>query len=193
MDPQQASTSTQIAAFLRAHHANHDGPKIFDDKQAIQLFTELERDLVSRTLAEALKFFDPQRAAECPDAPSALAALTHVQSGPIVLTRARYTEDALAAAVGQGVKQHVILGAGMDTFAFRRPDRLRQLQVFEIDHPGTQDFKRRRLAGSNLLMSGTGPCSVTAHRAGNVNYNAAPDVPVTTTVGLSLFLPLVLR
>ncbi|MHB1043431.1 MAG: class I SAM-dependent methyltransferase [Eubacteriales bacterium] len=39
----------------------------------------------------------------------------------------------------------MILGAGMDTFAFRRPELVKQLQVFEVDHPATQVFKRRRL------------------------------------------------
>ena len=49
--------------------------------------------------------------------------------------------------VGQGVRQYVILGAGMDTFAFRCRDMLERLQVFEIDHPATQAFKRDRIAG----------------------------------------------
>ncbi|WP_309505573.1 class I SAM-dependent methyltransferase [Thermaerobacillus caldiproteolyticus] len=65
---------------------------------------------------------------------------------PHVLSRSRYTEDNLDLAVKQGVEQYVILGAGMDTFAFRRPDLLRQVQVFEVDHPATQTFKRNRLA-----------------------------------------------
>jgi methyltransferase (TIGR00027 family) len=65
---------------------------------------------------------------------------------PNVLSRSRYTEDNLEQAVKQGVRQYVILGAGLDTFAFRRSDLLRQLQVFEVDHPATQAFKRNRLA-----------------------------------------------
>jgi len=63
-----------------------------------------------------------------------------------VLSRARYTEDALERAVMQGVKQYVILGAGMDTFAFRRSEMMELLEVFEIDHPATQNFKLLRLA-----------------------------------------------
>src|SRR5258708_30311047 len=146
MDPEQVSTSARIAAFVRAHHATYDDPKIFDDNLAIQLFTDDEKEMFSSNLSQALKFFDPQRAAECPDQPSALAAFMRAQSGPITLTRARYAEDALEAASGQGVRQYVILGAGLDTFVFRRPDLMARLQVFEIDHPGTQGFKRRRLA-----------------------------------------------
>jgi O-methyltransferase involved in polyketide biosynthesis len=54
-----------------------------------------------------------------------------------VIGRARYTEDTLEKAIKSGVKQYVILGAGMDTFAFRRPDLMERLEVFEIDHPAT--------------------------------------------------------
>lgn len=64
----------------------------------------------------------------------------------LVVSRARYAIDCLEEAVRQGVKQYVILGAGMDTFAFRRPEMLEQLQVFEVDHPAKQDSKRHRLA-----------------------------------------------
>ena len=63
-----------------------------------------------------------------------------------LLSRARYTEDTLEKAIRQGVKQYIILGAGMDTFAFRRPDLMERLEVFEIDHPATQEFKLHRLA-----------------------------------------------
>jgi O-methyltransferase involved in polyketide biosynthesis len=53
----------------------------------------------------------------------------------IVISRARYTEDTLEEAVRQGVKQYVILGAGMDIFAFRRPEMLEKLEVFEVGSP----------------------------------------------------------
>jgi methyltransferase (TIGR00027 family) len=68
-------------------------------------------------------------------------------SAATVLSRARYAEEALAKAVGQGVRQYVILGAGMDTFAFRCRHMLERLEVFEIDHPATQAYKRSRIAG----------------------------------------------
>jgi methyltransferase (TIGR00027 family) len=67
-------------------------------------------------------------------------------STSMIISRARYAEDILAKAVEQGVKQYVILGAGLDTFAFRRTDMLEQLQVFEVDHPSTQALKRHRLS-----------------------------------------------
>ena len=55
-------------------------------------------------------------------------------------------EEALEKAVRQGVKQYVILGAGLDTFAFRKPEMMEHLEVFEVDHPAIQEFKPHRLA-----------------------------------------------
>ncbi|NLU73951.1 class I SAM-dependent methyltransferase [Streptomyces sp. HNM0575] len=63
-----------------------------------------------------------------------------------VVARARLIEDLVAEQCGQGVSQYVILGAGLDTFAQRRPEFAGRLRVFEIDQPGTQEWKRRRLA-----------------------------------------------
>jgi methyltransferase (TIGR00027 family) len=60
--------------------------------------------------------------------------------------RNRYAEDQLAAAVASGTLQYVILGAGLDSFAYRCPNALRELQIFEVDHPSTQAWKRARLA-----------------------------------------------
>ena len=60
--------------------------------------------------------------------------------------RARYAEETLEKAVTNGVKQCVILGAGLDTFAFRCPEMMKNLEVFEVDHPATQEFKLYRLA-----------------------------------------------
>jgi methyltransferase (TIGR00027 family) len=63
-----------------------------------------------------------------------------------VLSRARYAEDCLEEAVGEGIEQYVIVGAGLDSFALRRPDLASRLTVFELDHPDTQNAKRERLA-----------------------------------------------
>lgn len=63
-----------------------------------------------------------------------------------VITRARYAEDALKAAVERGVTQYAIIGAGFDSFAYRRPAWAAELKVYEIDHPATQAMKRQRLA-----------------------------------------------
>ena len=62
-----------------------------------------------------------------------------------IVARARFVEDLVAEEVARGVEQYVILGAGLDTFAQRRSDLTSQLRVFEIDQPGPQEWKRRRL------------------------------------------------
>ncbi|MFJ9356136.1 class I SAM-dependent methyltransferase [Streptomyces mirabilis] len=62
-----------------------------------------------------------------------------------IVARARFVEDLVAEQAGHGVAQYVVLGAGLDTFAQRRPEIAARLRVFEIDQPGTQSWKRRRL------------------------------------------------
>jgi len=61
------------------------------------------------------------------------------------VARARFVEDLVAEEVARGIGQYVILGAGLDTFAQRRPDLASHLRVFEIDQPGPQEWKRQRL------------------------------------------------
>jgi methyltransferase (TIGR00027 family) len=63
-----------------------------------------------------------------------------------IVARARFIEDLVVDQADQGVDQYVILGAGLDTFVQRRPELASRLQVFEIDQPGPQAWKRRRLA-----------------------------------------------
>ncbi|MFJ8112713.1 class I SAM-dependent methyltransferase [Streptomyces sp. NPDC096132] len=62
-----------------------------------------------------------------------------------IVARARFIEDLVVEQAGQGVSQYVVLGAGLDTFAQRRPEIASRLRVFEVDRPGTQAWKRRRL------------------------------------------------
>jgi methyltransferase (TIGR00027 family) len=66
--------------------------------------------------------------------------------------RSRFAEDQLAAARLAGVRQFVILGAGLDTFAYRDPSPERPLRVWEVDHPATQAWKRERLAQSSTAI-----------------------------------------
>jgi methyltransferase (TIGR00027 family) len=67
-----------------------------------------------------------------------------------VCTRSRYAEDRLAAGA---FAQYVILGAGLDSFAWRRPDLLRSLRVFEADHPASQAWKLKRVSDLALPRS----------------------------------------
>jgi methyltransferase (TIGR00027 family) len=80
------------------------------------------------------------------NAKEALSWVMRVMMAPTTISRSRYTEDNLEKAIANGVRQYVILGAGMDTFAFRRPDLLSKIQVFELDHPATQAHKLSRIS-----------------------------------------------
>lgn len=62
-----------------------------------------------------------------------------------VVARARFIEDLVAEQADRGVTQYVILGAGMDTFAQRKPEIASRLRLFEVDQPGPQAWKRHRL------------------------------------------------
>jgi methyltransferase (TIGR00027 family) len=62
-----------------------------------------------------------------------------------IVARARFIEDLVVQQAGRGIRQYVILGAGLDTFAQRRPEIASRLMVFEIDQPGHQAWKRQRL------------------------------------------------
>src|SRR5580698_791087 len=62
-----------------------------------------------------------------------------------IVARARFIEDLVADEVERGVGQYVILGAGLDTFAQRRPELAQRSRVFEVDRPGPQAWKRQRL------------------------------------------------
>lgn len=145
MKENQISRTAMGTAFMRAYHAKHDYPKIFDDFLAYHFFSDEIRPIIEQKMAESLQLYDPVRAASCPDQATALAWVMRYTASSI-FCRARHAEDNLIKAVGQGIRQYVILGAGLDTFAFRRPELLEQLQVFEVDHPAMQAFKRRRLA-----------------------------------------------
>lgn len=64
--------------------------------------------------------------------------------------RSRYAEDELARSVADGVRQYVVLGAGLDTFAYRNPHP--DLRVFEVDHPATQAWKREQLQAAGIAI-----------------------------------------
>jgi methyltransferase (TIGR00027 family) len=63
-----------------------------------------------------------------------------------IVGRARFVEDLVAERAGRGIGQYVLLGAGLDTFAQRRPEIASRLRLFEVDQPGPQAWKRQRLA-----------------------------------------------
>jgi methyltransferase (TIGR00027 family) len=67
-----------------------------------------------------------------------------------VAVRSRYSEDALREAEGRDVRQLAVLGAGLDTFAYRQPRWAAGLRMFEVDHPASQEQKRQRLAAAGI-------------------------------------------
>ncbi len=146
MEAGRSSISALVTAFSRAYHTTHDSPKIFNDPLAGRMFAEEERRFLEQALAGLIKMVNPELAASGPDQATALACVMRTQNGPITLSRSRYAEDCLEQAVKRGIRQYVILGAGLDTFAFRRPDLLKRLEVFEVDLPDTQKSKCQRLA-----------------------------------------------
>ena len=148
MKDNQVSLTALSVAYMRAYHTMHDTKKIFNDSLAYDLIPKEKRELIEQRLIEDYLDLDTK----LNGSKHATSLLDNIAVSPrfmqainSVTSRARYTEDTLEKNVKRGVKQYVILGAGMDTFAFRRPDLMEYLNVFEIDHPATQTFKLNRL------------------------------------------------
>lgn len=154
MKENQASFTSMVVAYMRAYHSIHDTNKIFDDFLAYELIPEEKRALIEQYLSwwnEQLN--DTENAKLRSDSTTTSSFLMQVNNiineqkwAAQLFSRARYAEDALKKTIKQGVKQYVILGAGLDTFAFRKPEMMKHLEVFEVDHPATQEFKLHRLA-----------------------------------------------
>jgi methyltransferase (TIGR00027 family) len=149
VDPDRASWTARISAYARAYHDAHDSPRVFEDFLAGTLIPPEEREIIENHWLARLSP-SPETAGD-PEITLAQWFHTAGSSGE-VLGRARYNEDKLAAAISKGISQYVIVGAGLDTFAVRRPDLRNRLRVFELDHPLTQALKRDRLAQAALAV-----------------------------------------
>jgi methyltransferase (TIGR00027 family) len=126
----QPSRSALMVARLRAAHQLLDIPPIFDDPLALPVLGPQDCvEVQSNARAYDAGFSRILRAA--------------------MAVRSRFAEDELARAVAAGVRQYVVLGAGLDTFACRRQHDA-ALKVFEVDHPATQAWKRGLLAASSI-------------------------------------------
>ncbi|MFZ0818017.1 MAG: class I SAM-dependent methyltransferase [Candidatus Sulfotelmatobacter sp.] len=124
------SKTAQRVAIRRAAHQLLDEPRVLDDPLALRIIGfDAERELRS----------DPKEHHAFSRAFRAFMA-----------ARSRYAEDELARAVGHGVTQYVVLGAGLDTFAYRNPHA--GLRVFEVDHPATQSWKREQLQAAGIAI-----------------------------------------
>jgi|SRR6185369_13593586 len=146
MRDEQMSRTALMTAYNRGFHHRNDAPVIFDDFLAFDLLGNNARRSIEEQMLAMLRAVNPEAAAMFKDDESALGWLMQAGAAtPIVLGRARYAEELLESAVKQGVGQYVLLGAGLDTFAFRRPDLVQKITILELDHPATQEHKRRRL------------------------------------------------
>lgn len=142
MPYRNASNTAYGTLFMRGVHQLLDAkPLILDDPAALTLLGE-----------DAIRQIENSR--DHHQTLAARALRTHV------VLRSRFTEDRLAEAVGRGITQYVILGAGFDTFAYRQPAWAKALKIFEVDQPDTQALKRLQLKRafisppSNLSFSG---------------------------------------
>lgn len=143
---EKASITALMSAFGRAFHAETEAHPVFADRLARELMTAEEYAAVQGYLLSGAQFFEPELDPAGAEPRALLRRLVNGHIAPSPLCRAAYTEGALRAAARNGVQQYVILGAGLDTFAFREPEFLRTHRVFEVDHPLTQADKRARIA-----------------------------------------------
>jgi methyltransferase (TIGR00027 family) len=134
MEEEKASDTAALTAMLRAaHQLVDDEPKIVSDQIAVKLVDDATRKFI---VARPTELHSP--------------GLSIPRAA--VLLRSRYAEDLLAQAVVQGADQYVILGAGLDTFAFRQPAFAWRIQIYEVDRPATQSWKRERLAVAGIAV-----------------------------------------
>ena len=132
MRPDHPSATALRVAMRRAAHQLLDHPPVLEDPVALRIIGAEARDALTA---------DPLRFESSPVSPFLRAFLA---------VRSRLAEDELSGAVQRGVRQYVILGAGLDTFAYRTPHTGSGLRVFEVDHPSTQAWKRRLLADADI-------------------------------------------
>jgi methyltransferase (TIGR00027 family) len=127
----QPSQTARGAAAYRAIHQTHEGAAIFGDPFAERILDEETR----ATLGEL----------------AANPALRGIRL--FIVSRSRFSEEALGACVARGARQVVVLGAGLDTFSLRNP--FAEVRVFEIDFPATQAWKRERLSEAGIALPET--------------------------------------
>jgi methyltransferase (TIGR00027 family) len=125
METGRASKTALGVAIRRAAHQIMEQPRILDDPIAVRLVGSGFPKQMERAMHPVGRDF---RA--------------------FMAVRSRYVEDQLAAAHARGVRQYVVLGAGLDTFAWRNP--FDGLRVFEVDFPATQEWKRKMLGAAGL-------------------------------------------
>src|SRR5262245_10122336 len=130
MKPNDPSRTALMIARQRAAHQVLDQGAILNDPFAIKILNEDETDVLQFANAHPM------------------ASIGRLFSA----ARSRIAEDALSESVEGGIRQIVILGSGLDTFALRSPHGARQIRIYVVDHPATQAWKRQRLAEGQLAL-----------------------------------------
>jgi methyltransferase (TIGR00027 family) len=128
MDDAAASRTALATSLMRALHSRQNPHPLIDDRWGDVLVPPAQRER-----------FDP-------------ASLLRSPAFPNVITRSRYAEDALRAAVTRGVRQYVLIGAGFDSFCLRRPTFAEHVAIYEIDHPATQELKIERIRDCGVVL-----------------------------------------
>jgi methyltransferase (TIGR00027 family) len=131
MEPGKRSQMAEGTALFRAaHQLLDDDPKILVDPLALPVLGANAADIEANRDRHSKPFM--------------------VQNRTLAVMRSRFTEDELAASIGRGVTQYVVLGAGLDTSPYRPGHVAGQLCTFEIDHPDTQRWKLARLRAAGI-------------------------------------------
>jgi methyltransferase (TIGR00027 family) len=154
LDEFTASRTALATSLMRAAHTRLDPDPLIDDSWGDRLVPESVREMIRNA---ALGRMDPTARLRAMAAPDGIvdASLRRSPAYANVITRTRYTEDALQAAVGAGVRQYVLVGAGFDSFILRRPAFAADLEIFEIDHPATQGLKMQRITELGISLPGS--------------------------------------
>ena len=131
-DAKPSRTAMRVAMRRAAHQMFDPPPRVLDDPLAIAIIgDEAMRKIQAAASRERGRIARSARA--------------------FMVARSRFAEDALARAVSRGTPQLVILGAGLDTYAYRTPPS-DDLRIFEVDHPATPAWKRQRLAEAGIAV-----------------------------------------
>ncbi|WP_330252628.1 class I SAM-dependent methyltransferase [Nocardia sp. NBC_00565] len=130
----QPSRTALATAYARAYHQIASEPRIFTDPLAIRIAGVTPDELADLHTAIIQEH----------DTDGALRRRRRM----FLAARARFAEETIADAVAAGTRQVVVLGAGLDTFAYRNP--YPDVRVFEVDHPDTQAWKRERLESAGI-------------------------------------------
>jgi methyltransferase (TIGR00027 family) len=151
MEVSVASKTALVTALMRALHTRADPQPIILDPWGDLLVPDSAREKIRERALSAMSV-EARTAAES-GSESIVDAWLHANAAyTTVITRSRYAEDALHAAVARGVQQYVLIGAGFDSYALRTPAEAQHVRIFEIDHLATQTRKKQRIVECGIPL-----------------------------------------